>query len=287
MIRSSLDSRNFLNAAPPLLPLQLLCPFRPSEASIPPTWSITTTCRESGRQNRTAGGVRTANRSRDEPMRSPDRFLLLSLAADSELTSNLIDFSTDVDSSRIAGPEYVNNGVQTSAGGVRGGLRTRAKPAPVGIPATATAHTGRDPFDMSKYTTLVRIKLFDLLASQTGKGNIRSLCHPFRKTPLDPAFPIEPLLICLLTFSGPFSTTQPSGVSLHLEEWFHGPISRRDAECRLRADGDFLVRESQGSPGQYVLTGMQSNSKKHLLLVDPEGVVRKGMRGLVGSGGSS
>jgi hypothetical protein len=33
------------------------------------------------------------------------------------------------------------------------------------------------------------------------------------------------------------------------------------------------VRESQGSPGQYVLTGMQNNSKKHLLLVDPEGVV--------------
>jgi hypothetical protein len=38
-------------------------------------------------------------------------------------------------------------------------------------------------------------------------------------------------------------------------------------------DGDFLVRESQASPGQYVLTGMQSNSKKHLLLVDPEGIV--------------
>ena len=38
-------------------------------------------------------------------------------------------------------------------------------------------------------------------------------------------------------------------------------------------DGEFLVRESQASPGQYVLTGMQSNSKKHLLLVDPEGIV--------------
>ncbi len=38
-------------------------------------------------------------------------------------------------------------------------------------------------------------------------------------------------------------------------------------------DGDFLVRESQASPGQYVLTGMQAGSKKHLLLVDPEGVV--------------
>ena len=46
-------------------------------------------------------------------------------------------------------------------------------------------------------------------------------------------------------------------------------------------DGDFLVRESQGSRGQYVLTGMQSNSKKHLLLVDPEGVVRKHAFGII------
>ena len=95
---------------------------------------------------------------------------------------------------------------------------------------------------------------------------------------------------------------------LSREEWFHGPISRKDAEQLLLEvqrtqyyfycvvnhrtaisiipslnatyiilfflqDGDFLVRESQGSPGQYVLTGMQSNSKKHLLLVDPEGIV--------------
>lgn len=40
-------------------------------------------------------------------------------------------------------------------------------------------------------------------------------------------------------------------------------------------DGDFLVRESQGTAGQYVLTGMQNNTKKHLLLVDPEGVVSR------------
>lgn len=41
----------------------------------------------------------------------------------------------------------------------------------------------------------------------------------------------------------------------------------------MKKDGDFLVRESQGSTGQYVLTGMQGNNKKHLLLIDPEGVV--------------
>lgn len=33
------------------------------------------------------------------------------------------------------------------------------------------------------------------------------------------------------------------------------------------------MRESQGSPGQYVLTGMNNSTPKHLLLIDPEGVV--------------
>ncbi|XP_043859986.1 SHC-transforming protein 1 isoform X1 [Dromiciops gliroides] len=58
------------------------------------------------------------------------------------------------------------------------------------------------------------------------------------------------------------------------EPWFHGKLSRREAEVQLRLNGDFLVRESTTTPGQYVLTGLQSGQPKHLLLVDPEGVVR-------------
>lgn len=50
-------------------------------------------------------------------------------------------------------------------------------------------------------------------------------------------------------------------------------MSRRDAERLLVRDGDFLVRESTTNPGQYVLTGMHCGLPKHLLLVDPEGVV--------------
>lgn len=50
-------------------------------------------------------------------------------------------------------------------------------------------------------------------------------------------------------------------------------MSRRDAERLLIRDGDFLVRESTTNPGQYVLTGMHCGLPKHLLLVDPEGVV--------------
>ncbi|XP_041366256.1 SHC-transforming protein 1-like isoform X2 [Gigantopelta aegis] len=58
------------------------------------------------------------------------------------------------------------------------------------------------------------------------------------------------------------------------EEWFHGQLSRKQAEELLEEDGDFLVRESSNSPGQYVLSGRQHGHVKHLLLVDPEGVVR-------------
>lgn len=54
---------------------------------------------------------------------------------------------------------------------------------------------------------------------------------------------------------------------LLLENWYHGAISRVVSEALLKADGDFLVRESQGSSGQYVLTGLNAGQPKHLLLI--------------------
>lgn len=68
----------------------------------------------------------------------------------------------------------------------------------------------------------------------------------------------------------------PTEEQLRREPWYHGKMSRRDAEKLLQMDGDFLVRDSITNPGQYVLTGMHSGQPKHLLLVDPEGVVRAG-----------
>lgn len=62
---------------------------------------------------------------------------------------------------------------------------------------------------------------------------------------------------------------------LMTESWYHGGISRPISEGLMKNDGDFMVRESQGTPGQYVLSGMQSTSPKHLLLIDPEGIVRR------------
>uniref|UniRef100_A0A8C9RP41 SHC adaptor protein 4 n=1 Tax=Scleropages formosus TaxID=113540 RepID=A0A8C9RP41_SCLFO len=61
---------------------------------------------------------------------------------------------------------------------------------------------------------------------------------------------------------------------LQCEAWYHGQMSRHEAESLLMDSGDFLVRESSSLPGQYVLSGLQGATAKHLLLVDPEGMVR-------------
>ncbi|XP_067928866.1 SHC-transforming protein 1-like [Watersipora subatra] len=58
------------------------------------------------------------------------------------------------------------------------------------------------------------------------------------------------------------------------EPWFHGKLTRHAAERMLTCDGEFLVRESSNKAGQYVLSGMKGGLVVHLLLVDPEGVVR-------------
>ena len=89
-------------------------------------------------------------------------------------------------------------------------------------------------------------------------------------------------------FAGPFahamssSGAPSSGTSvppptpttaLHVEPWFHGSMSRKESEQLLTQDGDFLVRESSSTKGQFVLSGLQDGQFKHLLLVDPNGVV--------------
>lgn len=68
--------------------------------------------------------------------------------------------------------------------------------------------------------------------------------------------------------------TSPGPDSLRDSEWFHGEISRAEAELLLEDEGDFLVRESKSQPGQFVLSGVQGGHPRHLLLVDPQGQVR-------------
>jgi hypothetical protein len=61
---------------------------------------------------------------------------------------------------------------------------------------------------------------------------------------------------------------------LSQEPWYHGQVSRPAADQLLTNNGDFLVRESVQARGQYILSAMQDGQPKHLLLVDPSGLVR-------------
>ncbi|XP_066275017.1 SHC-transforming protein 1-like isoform X2 [Branchiostoma lanceolatum] len=90
---------------------------------------------------------------------------------------------------------------------------------------------------------------------------------PFNMGPFDAGLQQDPL-------SAPNPPQDSPPHPLYEEEWFHGPMTRKQAEELLEEDGDFLVRESTTSQGQYVLSGMQEGRVKHLLLVDPQGVVR-------------
>ncbi|XP_077188059.1 SHC-transforming protein 2 [Paroedura picta] len=92
-----------------------------------------------------------------------------------------------------------------------------------------------------------------------------SACGAGSSPPIEDQWPSPP------TRKAPIAPTEDQ---LKQEPWYHGKMSRRDAEKFLQMDGDFLVRDSITNPGQYVLTGMHIGQPKHLLLVDPEGVVR-------------
>lgn len=65
-----------------------------------------------------------------------------------------------------------------------------------------------------------------------------------------------------------------STIAPMFETWYHGALPRKQTEKILQKDGDFLVRKSSNDQNQYVLSGRQNGVIKHLLLVDPDGIVR-------------
>ncbi|NXS59298.1 SHC1 protein, partial [Brachypteracias leptosomus] len=115
--------------------------------------------------------------------------------------------------------------------------KTRQVPA-TGTPATANGSAQRDLFDMKPFEDALRVP---------------------------PAVPVG---------LPPAQVVASMEEQLRREPWYHGKMNRKEAEKLLKVNGDFLVRESTTTPGQYVLTGLQGGQPKHLLLVDPEGVVR-------------
>ncbi|NXK85774.1 SHC1 protein, partial [Formicarius rufipectus] len=115
--------------------------------------------------------------------------------------------------------------------------KTRQASATI-IPGTANGSTQRDLFDMKPFEDALRVP---------------------------PSVPVG---------LPPAQVVASMEEQLRREPWYHGKMSRKEAEKLLKVNGDFLVRESTTTPGQYVLTGLQGGQPKHLLLVDPEGVVR-------------
>lgn len=50
------------------------------------------------------------------------------------------------------------------------------------------------------------------------------------------------------------------------QEWYHGAIPRTEAQELLRQQGDFLVRESHGKPGEYVLSVYSDEQRRHFII---------------------
>ena len=86
-------------------------------------------------------------------------------------------------------------------------------------------------------------------------------------------------------FSDPFVVKDASHLlypDLESFSWFHGRMSRKEAEALLRNDGEFLVRASTSAAvdgpaaplRQYVLSGFHLGTRTHILLVDYDGIVR-------------
>ncbi|XP_032394482.1 SHC-transforming protein 3 isoform X2 [Etheostoma spectabile] len=100
-----------------------------------------------------------------------------------------------------------------------------------------------------------------------------SLCENSSTTKETPAPPAD-LVVSAVSAE---QCTPLSDTRIHLiqeEGWFHGRLGREQAESLLTCSGDFLVRESSSASRQYVLSGMEGATVRHLLLVDPHGQVR-------------
>ncbi|NXC20321.1 BCAR3 protein, partial [Corythaeola cristata] len=56
---------------------------------------------------------------------------------------------------------------------------------------------------------------------------------------------------------------QLSSEDLRSHAWYHGRIPRQVAEGLIQRDGDFLIRDSLSSPGDFVLTCQWKNTSQH------------------------
>ncbi|XP_062367359.1 SHC-transforming protein 1 isoform X1 [Cinclus cinclus] len=140
-------------------------------------------------------------------------------------------------------------------------------------PVPAGTSGRMDLFDDPSYVNVQNIDKTRqaLAASNPATANGSTQRDLFDMKPFEDALHVPPSVPMGLS---PAQVVASMEEQLRREPWYHGKMSRKEAEKLLKVNGDFLVRESTTTPGQYVLTGLQGGQPKHLLLVDPEGVVR-------------
>ncbi|XP_062410417.1 tyrosine-protein kinase Fer isoform X1 [Sardina pilchardus] len=63
-----------------------------------------------------------------------------------------------------------------------------------------------------------------------------------------------------------FDVIPTSEKPLGEQEWYHGAIPRTEAQELLKQQGDFLVRESHGKPGEYVLSVFSDSQRRHFII---------------------
>ncbi|KAI1905298.1 hypothetical protein AGOR_G00014660 [Albula goreensis] len=63
-----------------------------------------------------------------------------------------------------------------------------------------------------------------------------------------------------------FDVIPTSEKPLGEQEWYHGAIPRIEAQELLKQQGDFLVRESHGKPGEYVLSVFSDGQRRHFII---------------------
>ncbi|KAI3361771.1 hypothetical protein L3Q82_002114 [Scortum barcoo] len=154
-------------------------------------------------------------------------------------------------------PAYVNT--QQIDAQVLAALQAEAENVTKGMAAAAKESPQKDLFDMKPFEDAIHSQ-----SHPSSQGQAQSQASGLHKAAsVDNS---SPLLVRSLAFR--------AQEELEGQTWYHGKMSRRDAEKLLKDDGDFLVRKSTTNPGSYVLTGMHNGLAKHLLLVDPEGTVR-------------
>lgn len=132
--------------------------------------------------------------------------------------------------------------------------------------------SGLEPFEtpaLGSTSTLLKTP-----SSHTNNSNQNKIEIPIKK--FNPNSEQLPVLSNHTNKSNGFSQVHAIKIEDKLEKmkWFHGLMTRENAEKLLVNDGDYLVRETNKAERQYVLSGRYKGECRHIFLVDPSGVVR-------------